>query len=128
MSELTIFYDGSCPLCVKEMTALTKRDKAQRIKTVDILSDEFARYPGIDPEKANTVLHALDAKGNLLLGLDVTHLAWRLVGMGWLYAPLRWPVIKPIADKFYLLFAKNRYRISYWLTGKSRCDSGVCRK
>ncbi|MCO7190686.1 MULTISPECIES: DUF393 domain-containing protein [unclassified Pseudoalteromonas] len=128
MSELTIFYDGTCPLCVKEMTALTKRDKAQRIKTVDIFSDEFARYPGIDPEKANTVLHALDAKGNLLLGLDVTHQAWRLVGMGWLYAPLRWPVIKPIADKFYLLFAKNRYRISYWLTGQSRCDSGVCRK
>ncbi|MCF2910812.1 DUF393 domain-containing protein [Pseudoalteromonas sp. DL2-H2.2] len=128
MSELTIFYDGTCPLCVKEMTALAKRDKATCIKTVDIYSDEFTNYPTIDPDKANTILHALDAQGNLMFGLDVTHQAWRLVGMGWLYAPLRWPVIKPIADKFYLLFAKNRYRISYWLTGKSRCDSGVCRK
>ncbi|KZN47828.1 thiol-disulfide oxidoreductase DCC family protein [Pseudoalteromonas luteoviolacea] len=128
MTRLTIFYDGTCPLCVKEMTALTKRDKTAQIKTVDIHSDEFVNYPHIDPKKANLILHALDEQGGLLLGLDVTHRAWQLVGMGWLYAPLRWPFIKPIADKVYLLFAKNRYRISYLLTGKSRCENGVCRR
>ncbi|KZN33691.1 thiol-disulfide oxidoreductase DCC family protein [Pseudoalteromonas luteoviolacea] len=128
MSELTIFYDGTCPLCVKEMTALTKRDTKGNIKTVDIYAEEFKSYPNINADKANMILHALDKNGNLLLGLDVTHKAWQLVGMGWLYAPLRWPVIKPIADRFYLVFAKNRYRISYWLTGKSRCESGVCKR
>ncbi|MCF2858322.1 DUF393 domain-containing protein [Pseudoalteromonas sp. SMS1] len=128
MSELTIFYDGTCPLCVKEMAALTRKDKKGSIKTVDIYSEEFARYPNIDPNKANTILHALNKDGDLLLGLDVTHKAWQLVGMGWLYAPLRWPVLRPVADKLYLVFAKNRYRISYWLTGKSRCESGVCRR
>ncbi|WCE32470.1 hypothetical protein PK654_18435 [Vibrio sp. SCSIO 43137] len=45
MAKLTLFYDGSCPLCVREM-----------------------------------------------------------------------------ADKLYLLLARNRYRISFLLTGKSRCD------
>ncbi|ESP91156.1 MULTISPECIES: thiol-disulfide oxidoreductase DCC family protein [Pseudoalteromonas] len=128
MQELTIFYDGTCPLCVKEMAALTKRDKSNRILIVDIYSEEFERYPDIDPNKANSILHALDMNGNLLLGLDVTYHAWRLVGMGWMYAPLRWPVVKPLADKLYLAFASNRYRISYLLTGKSRCDSGVCRR
>ncbi|MDK1288447.1 thiol-disulfide oxidoreductase DCC family protein [Pseudoalteromonas umbrosa] len=128
MTKLTIFYDGTCPLCVKEMTALIKRDKAAHIKTVDIHSDEFVNYPNIDPNQANLILHALDEQGGLLLGLDVTHRAWQLVGMGWLYAPLRWPLIKPIADQVYLLFAKNRYRISYLLTGKSRCENGVCRR
>ncbi|MBQ4811403.1 DUF393 domain-containing protein [Pseudoalteromonas luteoviolacea] len=128
MSELTIFYDGTCPLCVKEMNALTKRDTHKHINTVDIYSDEFSRYENIDPDKANTILHAIDKEGNLILGLDVTHKAWQLVGMGWLYAPLRWPVIKPVADQLYLLFAKNRYRISYWLTGKSRCENGVCKR
>lgn len=128
MNKLTIFYDGTCPLCVKEMSALIKRDKSGHIKTVDIHSDHFVNYPNIDPTQANLVLHALDDKGLLLLGLDVTYRAWQLVGMGWLYAPLRWPVIKPVADKLYLMFAKNRYRISYLLTGKSRCESGVCRR
>ncbi|KZN59825.1 hypothetical protein N473_02615 [Pseudoalteromonas luteoviolacea CPMOR-1] len=110
------------------MSALIKRDKSGHIKTVDIYSDDFVNYPDIDPAQANLVLHALDDKGLLLLGLDVTHRAWQLVGMGWLYAPLRWPLIKPVADKLYLMFAKNRYRISYLLTGKSRCESGVCRR
>ncbi|MGF1832354.1 thiol-disulfide oxidoreductase DCC family protein [Photobacterium sanguinicancri] len=126
MTKLTVFYDGTCPLCSKEMAALAARDKQHFIQTVDIYSDAFSAYPQIDANAANTVLHALDDKGQLLLGLDVTHRAWQIVGRGWLYAPLRWPLIKPLADRFYLYFAKNRYRFSYWFTGKSRCDSGTC--
>ncbi|MCV5638693.1 DCC1-like thiol-disulfide oxidoreductase family protein, partial [Escherichia coli] len=86
----------------------------------------FSAYPQIDPDRANTILHALDNHGNLLLGLDVTYRAWQLVGRGWLYAPLRWQLIRPVADWLYLRFAQNRYRISYWLTGTSRCNSGRC--
>ncbi|GAJ71771.1 LOW QUALITY PROTEIN: cell division inhibitor [Vibrio sp. JCM 18904] len=128
MTKLIIFYDGTCPLCAKEMKALKQRDAKQHIKTVDIYSDAFSDYPQIDPEQANTILHALNEKGGeLLLGLDVTHRAWQLVGRGWLYAPLRWRLVKPVADWLYLKFAKNRYRVSYWLTGgTSRCNSGSC--
>lgn len=79
MTKLTVFYDGTCPLCAKEMKALKQRDSKQQIKTVDIYSEAFADYPQIDPEQANTILHALNDKGELLLGLDVTHRAWRLV-------------------------------------------------
>ncbi|USD51572.1 DUF393 domain-containing protein [Vibrio sp. SCSIO 43153] len=126
MTKLTVFYDGTCPLCAKEMNALKQRDTKQQIKTVDIYSDAFADYPQIDPEQANTILHALNEKDELLLGLDVTHRAWQLVGRGWLYAPLRWRIIKPVADWLYLKFASNRYRVSYLLTGRSRCNNGSC--
>ena len=126
MTKLTIFYDGTCPLCAKEMKALTKRDTHQHIRIVDIYSEAFSDYPQIDAAKANTILHALDDYGNLLLGLDVTYRAWHLVGKGWLYAPLRWPLIRPVADWLYLRFANNRYRISYWLTGTSRCGNDQC--
>lgn len=128
MHQLTIFYDGTCPLCVREMGALTKEDKENKIKTIDIYSEDFSEYPQIDATAANTVLHALNAKGELLLGLDVTYEAWRLVGKGWLYAPLRWPGIKTLADWCYLRFARNRYRVSYWLTGTSRCNGNSCSK
>ncbi|MFH4462968.1 thiol-disulfide oxidoreductase DCC family protein [Vibrio diabolicus] len=126
MTKLTIFYDGTCPRCAKEMHALKRRDVKQAIKIVDIYSDEFSDYPQIDAQKANTILHALNDNNELILGLDVTHRAWQLVGRGWLYAPLRWPLLKPIADWLYLRFANNRYRVSYWLTGSSRCNSGQC--
>ncbi|MDA0149853.1 thiol-disulfide oxidoreductase DCC family protein [Vibrio sp. LaRot3] len=121
MSKLTLFYGGTCPLCAKEMQAIRQRDNANMIKTVDIYSDEFSAYPNIDPDEANRILHAVDGDGKLWLGLDAAYRAWDLLGRGWLYAPLRWSLIKPLADKLYLYFANNRYRISYWLTGTSRC-------
>ncbi len=128
MHKLTIFYDGTCPLCAKEMNALSNQDKNKAIKTIDIYSEEFSEYPHIDAKAANTVLHALNQNGDLILGLDVTYLAWKLVGKGWLYAPLRWPGVKVLADWCYLRFAKNRYRVSYWLTGTSCCDENSCSK
>ena len=126
MTVLTVFYDGTCPLCAKEMAALTKSDTKNQIQTIDIYSEAFSDYPQIDAEAANTILHALDEKGKLLLGLDVTYQAWKLVGKGWLYAPLRWAIFKPMADWCYLRFAKNRYKVSFWLTGQSRCDRNSC--
>lgn len=126
MTKLTIFYDGTCPLCAKEMNALKNYDEHQCIRTVDIYSEAFTHFPQIDADKANTILHALDDNGELLLGLDATYRAWQLVGKGWLYAPLRWPLIRPVADWLYLRFANNRYRVSYWLTGSSRCDTDQC--
>ncbi|UUM31909.1 thiol-disulfide oxidoreductase DCC family protein [Vibrio japonicus] len=126
MQKLTIFYDGTCPICVREMNALKQRDQGHRLTLVDTHSEEFARYPQIDAQKASTVLHALDERNRLLLGLDVTYQAWKLVGKGWLYAPLRWPGIKPLADWSYIKFANNRYTISKWLTGKSKCNNNRC--
>lgn len=122
MATLTVFYDATCPLCVKEMKALGKHDELERIKTVDIFSQEVKDYPQIDPQRASDILHAIDEKGTLLLGLDAAHRAWQLVGRGWLYAPLRWRGVKPVADWLYLQFARHRYLISRLLTGQSRCN------
>lgn len=129
--KLTLFYDATCPLCSKEMDALRRHDTHQSLKLINLYSEEMGEYPQIDVAEANKVLHAIDENGQLLLGLDVTHQAWSLVGKGWIYAPLRWPLVKPIADWFYIRFANNRYKISYWLTGTRRytdqdCSSGTC--
>ena len=128
-AELTIFYDGFCPLCVREMTHLRRADKRGRMKLVDIQQPCFVQeYPHIDPDAARTILHADTADGTLLLGLDVTYRAWALAspglfGRGFWIAPLRWPVIRWFADKAYLWFARNRYKVSGWFTGQERCES-----
>lgn len=123
MQRLTIFFDGGCPLCVHEMRKLRSLDKQQRMQYVDIHAPGFSeRYPQINRDAANTILHAENEQGEILYGLDVTHAAWSLVGRGWMTAPLRWPGLRWVCDKAYLFFARNRYRISKLLTGKSRCD------
>lgn len=123
--QLTIFYDGGCPLCVREMRHLKRLDKHQNMAFEDINAGDFnQRYPQVSFTRANQILHGMNADGEMLYGLDVTHAAWSLVGRGWLTAPLRWPLIRWLADKGYLFFARNRNSISKMLTGKSRCD--VC--
>lgn len=121
--ELTIFIDGLCPLCAKEMEHLKALDGRGRIRLVDITTDEFYKFhPEIDAVEAMSVLHAKSSNGDLLLGLDITHKAWSLVGKGSLVAPLRWPVIKWFAGFSYRFFARHRHTISKLLTGKARLD------
>jgi len=121
-SELIIFFDGGCPLCVKEMRHLKRLDKEGRIQFENVNEPDFSqRYPQVEVAKANQYLHGQVSSGEMIYGLDVTHEAWSLVGKGWMIAPLRWPVIRWFADKTYLFFARNRNRISKLLTGKERC-------
>ena len=125
--QVTIFYDGFCPLCVAEMRHLKRKDKHQHINFEDIQASDFQqRYPELNWASLNARIHVLLPSGDMVTGLDATHAVWQVVGMGWLYAPLRWPVIRWFADHAYNLFAKHRYRISYWLTGQQRgcnCDA-----
>ncbi|MCX2524257.1 thiol-disulfide oxidoreductase DCC family protein [Larsenimonas rhizosphaerae] len=123
MAELILFYDGACPLCVREIGHLTRLDEQGRIQCEDIQKDDFEmRWPQVDPQEASSILLGY-YHGQVIKGLDVTHRAWSLVGRGWLTAPLRWPVVRPVADRVYLWFARHRYTISGVLTGRRRCDS-----
>ncbi|MGM0526061.1 MAG: thiol-disulfide oxidoreductase DCC family protein [Pseudomonadota bacterium] len=121
--QLIIFYDGGCPLCIKEMRHLKKLDAGQKIQFENINEGDFnERFPEVNIENANAYLHGRLSNGQMVYGLDVTHAAWSQVGKGWLIAPLRWPVIRWLADKAYLFFAKHRNRISKLLTGEARCS------
>lgn len=126
--QFTVFYDGACPLCMAEMNQLMKRNVEQKLAFVDINHPTFiVEYPELDRQQLNARIHGRWSNGEMLTGLDVTHAAWKQVGKGWLYAPLRWPVIRFFADKAYEFFARHRYRISYLLTGKKRCENDVCK-
>ena len=129
MTQLILFYDGSCPLCVNEMLQLQQADTCGHIQLEDISDPDFsARFPQIDPLQANLVLHAMTPDNRILQGLDATCAAWGLTGkQAWLKR-LRWPLIKPFADLGYRLFARYRYQISWVLTGQRRgeCSSAAC--
>lgn len=123
---LTIFFDGSCPLCAKEMAALKRYDSRGMIQLEDIHQSDFSeRFPEVDPNTAMQILHG-QLDGKAFYGLDVTYHAWRLVGKKWRVAFLRWWWFKPFADKAYLFFAKHRQQISRLFVRRSRCDSDTC--
>ncbi|WP_256384753.1 thiol-disulfide oxidoreductase DCC family protein [Photobacterium toruni] len=124
--KLIIFYDSSCPLCIAEMRQLQTHNNHQQLLFEDILAADFnQRFPYINITDASTILHGLyfPDPQQLLLGLDVTYLAWKSIGKKKWLALLRWPIIRFFADKCYLFFARNRYKISYLFTGKSRCKN-----
>lgn len=124
--KLTLFYDSYCPLCAAEMDMLRDLDTNGNLSLVDIHDDDFAtRFPTIDPVAADRVLHGLYDDGTMIYGLDVTHQAWRAVGKKPWLAMLRLPIIRWFADMGYLVFANNRYTISWLLTGKKRCEPCV---
>ncbi|WP_417552585.1 thiol-disulfide oxidoreductase DCC family protein [Marinomonas fungiae] len=121
---VTLFYDGHCPLCMKEIALLQRYNTEQRLKLVDIHSEVFdTLYPQIDKQAADRLLHAIDHNGQLLTGLDANVAVWQAVGKHKWLTVLRWPVIRWFADRGYLLFAKHRHKISFWLTGQKRCDA-----
>jgi predicted DCC family thiol-disulfide oxidoreductase YuxK len=125
MTELTIFYDGGCPLCVSEMRHLCRLDIDQKIAVQDIHEKDFSqRFPHVDPVHADLILHGQLANGKMIYALDVTYEAWALVGKRHWVAILRWPLVKQVSHWVYLFFAKHRSRISKILTGSDRCE--VC--
>lgn len=124
MAVLKIFYDGGCPLCLSEMKHLITLDRQKTIDFVDINQEDFqSKHPDINRQRADQILHGQLADGRILLGLDVTHKAWSLVGKGKWTAITRWPIIRPIADSAYLIFARHRHFLSRLITGKERCES-----
>jgi len=110
---LTLLYDGACPICALEMARLGRFDKHRRLRFVDISANDFdgSRYPASKDEMM-ALMHAVTNDGLTLKGLDALHAAYSAVNLGWLWAPARWPLLRPYADALYALFARHRMRIS----------------
>ena len=124
---LRIYFDGLCPLCLAEIRHLRRLDLQGQLDLQDINSPDFeARFPHINKIEADRVLHGELRDGTLVKGLDVTCLAWRLVGKGHWFAFLRWPLIRPFADLAYRFFARHRHRISAWFGRAPVCEDERC--
>ena len=122
--DLTLLFDGGCPLCVQEVRFLRGRDRHHRIAFVDIDAPDYnpTDYAGINYRMAMGRIHALTSKGAVLTDVAVFREAYRLIGLGWLYAPTRWPLIAPLANLAYGFWASRRLR---W-TGRADLDT-LCR-
>ena len=124
-NKLTFLYDGGCPLCKRETDFLKRRDKLGNIKFVDINSDNYdpTNYQNISYKKAMSNLHGILHNGNLIQGLDVLAYAYQLVGLGWVYFPIKIPIISNLLKIFYSFWAKYRLKITGRNALEILCDS-----
>jgi predicted DCC family thiol-disulfide oxidoreductase YuxK len=110
---LTLLYDGACPVCNLEMDNLKARNTAVMLKFVDIAAPFFDPAPyGTSLAAMNGLIHAMRPDGSLVIGTEVFRLAYGAVGLGHLAAPTGWPLLKPVFDAGYKVFARNRYGFS----------------
>ena len=133
---LTLYYDSRCVLCSAEMHNLMRRDHAGRLRLADIWAPDFTGPPGNATfDELLTLIHARGADGQVLRGVEVFRRAYEAVGLGWVTAFTRWPVLGPLADRAYPVLARNRYRLPRWLVAplferaarraaRQRCDAG----
>jgi predicted DCC family thiol-disulfide oxidoreductase YuxK len=120
-AEMEVFYDGGCPLCVREVAFLRRRDRRGRIRFTDIDAGDFqAESFGRTRDEFMAQIHARLPDGTWLRGVEVFRRLYAVVGFGPLVWLSRLPVVAPLLDRAYVAFARNRR----WLTG--RCDTGSC--
>ena len=102
----TLYYDGKCALCSHEIRLLA-RLKDSSLILIDI-HGQANQQSTWDKLTLMSVLHLQTSSGKWIKGLDATVQAWKHTKLGFLFIPLRWPVIRTVADYFYTKWANSR--------------------
>ncbi len=123
--KIRLLYDGACPICRREMDWLRRRNLRGNLDFEDISDPGFdpSRY-GLTHEQVTRVMHAVLPDGRVARGLEAIRQAYRAIGLGWLVAPTGWPVLRQVADVFYLTFARLRMPVGH-IFGR-HCEPGAC--
>jgi predicted DCC family thiol-disulfide oxidoreductase YuxK len=115
VSGITVWHDGSCPLCRREIALVRRLDRAGAITFVD--ASDLATTCPVDREAALARFHAFE-NGRLLSGAAAFAAMWRAVP---LLRPLgiaaRNPAILAAIERLYRLFLRARPRLQA-LAGK----------
>jgi predicted DCC family thiol-disulfide oxidoreductase YuxK len=110
-TRFTVLFDGDCPFCQLEAQWLRRWNRDGNLALVDISA------PGFDPSRFGLTLgelmgslHGVLPDGRITRGLETLRRSYRAVGIGWILAPTGWPVLRPLFDAGYRIFARNRVR------------------
>ena len=124
--RLKLLFDGECPFCKREIAWMQKRNKNGYLAFEDISSPNFDPHIyRLTQEEVMGVIHGVLDDGSIIKKLDVFIEAYRLIGLGWLVAPLSWPIIRSIAALGYEIFARYRIPLGNFFGARS-CNIHNC--
>jgi len=110
----TVVYDGSCNVCQKVVTLLTRWDRNHELEIVaSETPDLAARFPWIPARAyAESIQVVRCADGRTWQGAAAMELLIDVLPKGklvsWIFSI---PLARPVADKAYRWFARNRYHL-----------------
>jgi predicted DCC family thiol-disulfide oxidoreductase YuxK len=110
----TVVYDGDCKVCGRMVKVLDRWDRNHELEMVSSqMSGVCARFPWIPPRayvESMQVIRSSDGKTwQAAAGLEELLKVLPKGGLvSWLF---KIPFARPVADKFYGWFARNRYRM-----------------
>jgi len=114
--QLSLYYDGDCPLCLREIRFLRKLT-GDFVEYLDISSKNFDPKPlGKKQSELMAEIHARTADtSEWLIGMDAFRAVYEHTVFKHLSRLTALPVLKTMFDMAYKVFAKNRLKI----TGRS---------
>lgn len=109
---LTLFFDGGCGVCRREVEKYRQMDKDGLLVFIDISAQGFepSQYGG-DLQQFMKKLHVLDASGEFYTGIDGFTRIWAVLPQSELHllsAFVAFPGINIVARSGYWLFARLR--------------------
>ncbi len=122
--EIKLLYDGECPLCLREVNFLQKKDAGRgKVAFVDIASDDYnpEENAGIDFETAMGRIHGILPDGTIIKNVEVFRRVYEALGMGWVYAITKLPILGAIANFIYGIWADLRLK----LTGRPSLETVI---
>ena len=117
---VTVWYDGSCPLCIREIAVMRRLDRASAIAFVDVASPT-----SVCPLDAADLLARFHAEenGTLLSGAAAFAAMWRAIPMlrplG-LAARNRWVLAG--LERLYIVFLRHRPKLQRFVTRLERAN------
>jgi len=115
MWKIKLLYDGECPLCLREVNFLTKRDAGRGIVNfVDIADLDYDPEVngGVDFKTAMGRIHAVLPDGTVIKNVEVFRRVYEELGIGWMYAVTKLPIIGAIIDWIYGIWADWRLKLT----------------
>lgn len=111
---LTVWYDGACPLCVREIALMRRLDRRGAIAFLNVVGPGPAACP-IARELLLARFHARTRDGRLLDGAAAFAAMWREIP---LLRPLAWLAAAPgmlwLLERAYRGFLRVRPRLQAW--------------
>lgn len=111
MAAITVYYDGQCPVCGREVALYRRLVAAGAVDWRDLAGDPYVlQGEPFGLAAALGLLHVRDADGALHVGLPAHLVLWeRLPGLRWLAAGLRrCAFARYLFERCYLAFTARR--------------------
>lgn len=112
MPDVTVFYDGACPLCAREIGLIRRLDRRGRIAFEDVSDPDAPISCPIDRAALLERFHARLPGGEVVSGARAFTEAYALVpGLGWAAALGRFGPTRRVLDGLYGRFLRVRPRL-----------------